>query len=849
MQLEVRSACWSWLQIADACIVWRYLMLIQLRNSGSLLVWGKAAPLRDAAADIRERATQAQLTQAQAEHDTFAAFLQTEQYLSQRMASGFRTQNKTLFEQAPRRARLIAQHDPKLSAQLLYCSEQFDACVRQHNQDWIAKEEVQWAKLFDEVERTPLTGEQRKAVIVFDDRNLLVAAAGSGKSSTVVAKVAYALSAGLYRPEEVLVLTFNRKAALEIQARLRSRLGTLTDVKSLTALTFDALARRILTDAPAIELDPKRRIKEVYRDLRTQDDAFAEACSRFIVLYTPDLRSRADFESYEAYLDYARACDMRPKTLNGEIVASMEELKIANWLFIRGVAYEYEKSYPHAPSKEGRRGYTPDFYYPDIDAWHEHFGVDAQGKPAPCVGEPDKYLDSMRWKRGLHAAHRSHLIETTSAMFRGGHVFEHLETELRARGQSMRVLSAEEIDKKLAQDDHDKFAELISDFFASWKQRRPRLSELAASEDATARDRAFLAIAQRVFKAYESSCRAARKRDFADVMVMATSAAAQGHYRSPFRFILVDEFQDMSALRADLVRALLAQHEDCVLFGVGDDWQAINGFAGSEVSFMTNFERAFGVYTEAYLTQTFRSCQGIADAARTFIEKNPAQRKKSVSAADATMEDTVAVRVYKKRNELPDLYQQIARELTDVGPCTLQVLGRYKRNQQWDNEWPRLKSQLRTLAPNTQITHSTIHKAKGLEADFVIIDRVEERSSYAFPNNRSALDDSVLRLVRPTPEAFAHAEERRLMYVALTRARKRVYILTSESKRSKFVTELVPEVAPEPTELLQAQAPEKGAVSACPYCKRGTLVWREKRRFWGCNTYWLCPGAPPRQRD
>ncbi|HEY8206093.1 MAG TPA: UvrD-helicase domain-containing protein [Myxococcaceae bacterium] len=759
-----------------------------------------------------------------------------DRYLSRRLIAEFRERHASLFDGALAAARLLAVHGDADAAALVELLSDVAGTVDRRNATWGVREQEQWRELFDTVERLPLTSEQRKAVVDFEDRNLLIAAAGSGKSSTLVAKIAYAVRKGLFQPEEVLALAFNKKAAEELTERIQDRLKQWRGVGAIRAETFHGLAYRILSERqkPTVEDERDLRIKETYEHLRERNADFRRDVARFIVEHTPDLRDRTEFSTYEEYLEYVKATEDRGGaqgrhllTLAGHHVASDEERKIANWLFVHGVPYEYEKTYPHVEATRERRNYTPDFYYPEIDAWHEHFGVDAQGHPAPCIGDPEEYLNGMQWKREQHRRSDTGLLETTSAQFSSGILYAKLEELLREHGQKFRELSTAEIDARLSGDQHRDFAQLIASFIAHWKNRQVPVETLM--ELGSLRDRAFLSICKRVLDEYQVRLEHDRRIDFDDLILGATASVRSGAWRSPFRLILVDEFQDISASRADLLRALLGQHRDAVLFCVGDDWQAINGFAGSELAILRNFEREFGFHAVNYLTRTFRSNQGISSAAQAFVERNPAQYRKNVVAHDQARDGCIRIVRYASPAKLLGAYQAIAREVASAGHCTVRILGRYRRNEQ-----ARHLALFRRLAPNARVQFNTMHGSKGLEADYVVLDRLESGGAFAFPS--TITDDSVLHLVMPEKEPFPHAEERRLMYVALTRARHRVFVLAPEERPSPFVGELAGTSA----------HPSAAPLEACPYCKNGTRVRRKGRygTFWSCSRYPICAGKP-----
>jgi DNA helicase-4 len=267
-----------------------------------------------------------------------------------------------------------------------------------------------------------------------------------------------------------------------------------------------------------------------------------------------------------------------------------------------------------------------------------------------------------------------------------------------------------------------------------------------------------------------------------------------GKYRSPFKHILVDEFQDISRSRGRLVKALKAQHDDARVFAVGDDWQSIYRFAGSDINLMRGFGQEFGgvfdgrsdVHRVVDLGRTFRSVDKIAHAAKKFVLQNPAQLEKTVIPAGTT--DIPALKVVSTyRHDADEKLKQVLRSLqqgaaSEGKSASVLLLGRYRYLA------PSNLTQLRSEFPNLNISFRTIHSSKGLEADHVILLNLY-RGRTGFPSE--IVDDPLLSLVSPDAEPFENAEERRVMYVALTRARHTVTLMGSASKQSTFVTELL----------------------------------------------------------
>ena len=198
------------------------------------------------------------------------------------------------------------------------------------------------------------------------------------------------------------------------------------------------------------------------------------------------------------------------------------------------------------------------------------------------------------------------------------------------------------------------------------------------------------------------------------------------------------------------------------LLTVGDDWQAINRFAGADISVMTDFNRWFGDGPTLRLQTTFRCTQTTADTAADFVQKNPRQLRKSVVARSAR---TAGVPVELIRLQSEDEIERSDRVLASR-PVRARTVARASTSS--DATASRRRSCPARPRPNLTVTFRTAHSAKGLEADYVLVPRMVS-GMYGFPSE--VVDDPVLGIVMSESDRFPHGEERRLFYVALTRAR------------------------------------------------------------------------------
>ena len=276
-------------------------------------------------------------------------------------------------------------------------------------------------------------------MVCFDNRVQVVAAAGSGKTSTMVARAAYAVQHDVVPAERILMLAFNKKAAQELRDRVRRRVGPSGD--QVTASTFHAFGLRVIGEAtgrrPRVprglggEGDGETVLERVIDALRDRNLGFRLQWDLFRLVFGRPLVEFGDVEDFEAW---DRDSGQRGfRTLNGEVVKSREELMLANWLFYNGIRYEYERNYEHGTADAGHGQYRPDFYYPDIETYHEHWALGRDGQPPPRF---TGYLEGVRWKRETHAHYGTTLLET-SATVRDGTAFDYLADALTARGLTL----------------------------------------------------------------------------------------------------------------------------------------------------------------------------------------------------------------------------------------------------------------------------------------------------------------------------------------------------------------------------------------------------------------------------
>ena len=707
------------------------------------------------------------------------------------------------------------------------------------NKRFVEAELIKMKTFLGSIENKPLTLSQSRAVVTDEDRNLVIAGAGSGKTSVIVAKVAYLVRKGHRRPDEILVMAYGKHASMEIADRLRERLGVSVAVKTFHKLGLTIIAnvdRKPPSLSPFAEDEKKLQtcIHRIVQNLLAKDHGFAEVFLEWFRSYFAHYKSHWEFRSWGQYWQYVR--DHEVRTLKGEKVKSYEECEIANWLYLSGIKYEYEPNYEYDVATPERRQYKPDFYLPDLRVYIEHFALDEQGSTPPFI-DRQQYLAGIVWKRETHERYGTVLVETFSHEKRSGRLLSGLQAKLTAlpgKALTIESISTPEALKRLEKEGRvDDFSKLTVSFLRHFKGSQISMEELrrsAVSASGGDRARAYVNVFEPIFDEYQQELRAAGEIDFEDMIALAADHVASGRFVSPYGYILVDEFQDISVGRAKLLKALLVQRPDNQLFAVGDDWQAIFRFAGSDISLIRDFRENFGVTARTYLEETFRCTDRICDIASKFIMCNEGQIAKKMKAVNKAAKPAVFIGRPSAKPGYDILGETLFRIVEHAGNQRVGVLliGRYNHCR------PRDLSEREAAFPSLSLRFRTAHGSKGLEDDYVVVLGLST-GRMGFPTG--LVDDPLLGLVLADPERFPDAEERRLFYVALTRARRAVFLIADRTSPSAFVVELerggydVVNFGENPRSLKR-----------CPVCKEGNLVVREGKNssFVGCSFYPLC---------
>ncbi|OWO92789.1 DNA helicase UvrD [Rhizobium esperanzae] len=732
-----------------------------------------------------------------------------------------------------------------------------DPSVRHaYNEAFVRSELLEFQHFFDHLDGRSLSDQQREACIRLDDNNLLVASAGSGKSATMVGKVAYVLEKKLYRPDEILLLAFNKSAADELRTRIARQLGVEESALECRVTTFHALGRGIIED---VEGRPPQLanwvdhpggetkvIEEIIRGLVETDLEFARLWSDLLVVHP-----KADMPAavFDVEMDFRRYVSDRIRkgaatigSLSGVTVKSLQEQKIANWLWLHSVAFEYERQIKIENEDGTFRHLHPDFYYPLTDTVHEHFALNADGT-SPFAD----YVQHADSKRQAYRRKEIDFFETTSAQASSETMLSTLEAELARRAMPFERKSYKEITKALEPVVIKHYHKLISTCIKHIRASHLTLEmllERAKTLHDKERGKLYARVVWTITQGYSRRLEESQRIDFDSMIADAVSLVRTGRYQSPYSLILVDEFQDISEPRANLIKALKQQKAFSKVFAVGDDWQSIYRFAGSDITIFMQFEANFGASWQGRLEQTYRCNQLIAETAAKFVQRNPEQITKSVHSIRAAVPRSIRVIPIDGKGGRPDFglachrilerldafLEDIASQWRSAPGTTLKVLvlWRYNHVDPFQGTLPSFA--------NIEVSGQSFHRAKGLEADYTILLDVSE-GDYGVPSRVE--DDELLNLVIPRPETFAYAEERRLFYVALTRASRGVYIVTNSRQPSRYIRELCEIAGAE----VRFETTEGAVLRQCPTCLVGQIIEirnRDGAVFCGCNQFPDC---------
>nr|WP_271544895.1 ATP-dependent helicase [Pelobium sp.] len=664
-----------------------------------------------------------------------------------------------------------------------------------------------------------LNDKQYEAVVSDDKRLLVLAGAGSGKTKTLLQKLIYLIEDKGVSPSSILAITFTKNATNEMIDRLiisadnsgeyekalfDKKISKIEKDKEryiqqkrhkwidgLTVKTFHSFCYSILRNYGVNEFDNKFRI--IGDEKKDEEDEVSKHVAPetvFEVIHKL-LIEQCDNNEYLLHLkryildyiiDKVHLKKVDPKflpkdgkyftSLDGTKVRSKSEQFIADWFYRHSIKYEYE---PLLNVKDF--SFHPDFYIPDANLYIEHIS--------------DKSY-STKDKEEQFQKGNLLLVKTFDSMTTDSALFNHsldkiVKNRLPSNYHKTVALNFKEEFNGYQEDVKD-FVQQIIRITDMIKVENINI-DLAlenAQKDQHERVRHFYELAIPVVKKYIHYCTDKSYLDFNDLISRSTSLF-QNHediankYRNKFEYILVDEFQDVNNLQVELIKLLLTDKTQ--LFCVGDDWQSIYGFRGSNVSYIVEFENHFKNAKTIKLNLNYRSTQNIVGASNEVIKNNKFKVEKDVQASKKSEHKIV---VYSGSNEEENVRfcLEKVRELIEDGISNDEILFLYRRSKMFTPYFYKFRNE------GIRIQGKTIHASKGLESKVVFIIGLTEGNG-GFPD--IWLEDRIFQVIKKANHDLLMEEERRLFYVAITRAKDKLFLITEKGNESSFLKE-IPEV-------------------------------------------------------
>ncbi|MDE7165977.1 MAG: UvrD-helicase domain-containing protein [Bacteroidaceae bacterium] len=680
--------------------------------------------------------------------------------------------------------------------------------VKQHNESITTLLLDRYKDFFDHCLKYPLDKQQRRSIISEEDNCLVVSSAGSGKTSSIVGKVKYLTEVKGIAPHRILLISYTNKAAAELTERIA------TD--GLKGYTFHKLAIDIIGKVtgtkPSICENSDSLFVEIYHDL-SEELTFKKQIIKYIIDYqTNDTDWEQQKNERRKQLSEQKKVQLKAMfpDMDGRAiyVRSEQEQKICFILSSLGVKFRYEEPYEHQLADEMHSQYRPDFsIYFEQDGvtkriYLEHFGVDehslvpvwfAKDKNITYEEANQKYNDGITWKKAAHKKFGTQLLVTSSADFHYSDIRHRLKKILKDAGVPIKEKTNEELYNLILPKNSKQekaFIRLVVTFVTLVKSSCKSVKEVLELAQ-KAHDERSIFIIQNIFQpVYERYTKALNDRnqiDFTDVILQATEICRASH-PAEYDYIIVDEFQDISVDRYNFLKVLREGNHPAKLYCVGDDWQSIYRFSGSDMALFNQFPEYFGETEINKIETTYRFGEPLVSLSSRFIQRNNAQIKKDIHSFSSNIKTELEFYSYDRRDYCKTIEQLIYSIPSDK---SIFLLGRYSFDDYYLSfRYQGIKegNKFYYIIEGRKIEFLTVHKSKGLEADYVILLQCN-KDIYGFPSLIS--DDPVLNYVLTQSDQFPFGEERRLFYVAITRAKIKTIILYDKYIPSVFVDEFL----------------------------------------------------------
>lgn len=627
----------------------------------------------------------------------------------------------------------------------MYIIKNLKQLIEEKNEKYIQEELSSNHKFFDNICGYPLDINQRRAIVTDNDRNLIVAGAGSGKSLTMIGKIHYLLCKKEIDESEILCISFTNETTKSLQHKLKTIYNYNIDVYTFHKLGYQIIKRQIPTIKVANQHILDDCIDTYFKNSTKQE---FELILKYFSEFTKIPRG---YKTKYKHITLRQICENKE-----ERVRDKEEVIIANYLYLKGIEYTYE-----------RMPYGCVFHFSKKILHYYNFY-----NPMYTL----ELIDKKKTKDSIYI-YKYHVYEKGLPYI--------LERKIKNLKTNTTPLEKEKVYVDMIENNNDYIIELknlLVTFMNIFKSNTKTLEQLNLEVKQNTLENAFLIIFEQIYTKYQQTLQNNNQIDVNDMLLLATKLTNNEYHYKPYKYILIDEFQDTSKVRYALIHNII-KHTNAKLIAVGDDFQSIYRFSGCDIRLFINFEKYFGKSSISYIENTYRNSQELIDIAGTFVMQNKAQIKKQLHSSKH-IDNPIEIHYY---TDLSTVFLTLLKTLS-TGKNKI-ILGRNNKDiQLFKIDDIKIKdSSIYIKEMKETIPYLTVHKSKGLEYDYVFL--INMKDDYAgFPSKIE--EHQVLKMVLPKEEEYLYAEERRLFYVALTRAKQKVFILTPQENPSIFVKEL-----------------------------------------------------------
>ena len=676
--------------------------------------------------------------------------------------------------------------------------------------------------------------DQQKAILTDEEYSLIIAGAGTGKTTTMASKIKYLVDIKKVNPSEILAISFTKKATEELEKRIVIDFNIPAKVTTFHSLGFMYI-REIFKNHKCFAVDNNTRnnifLKYFKEEIFPNKETVKELLSLFNSTTIKKIWLFGDYfqKNYNKYNTFDEYFTNYKKdklkeipdltkwlqeridksinseviyTINNELVKSKGEAIIANFLFKNNIDYVYEKVYEELMPYN--KTYKPDF---TLNLGGEPVYIEYFGLSTYKADELNRYEKIKKLKEEYHYKHHNKFIKIDYQ--KNEDLEKTLASELKKMGFTLKPKTDVEIYNQIL--DNNETSQMypyrdllysVIDQIKSSNKRKNYIEEVdnyikktVSIEEKEMCKKQFKYINE-FYIYYQKELYGSENYgfDFADMIYYANLYInnVDNNRDLNFKYIIIDEYQDISEDRYILTKNV-ANKNHAKVVAVGDDWQSIFSFTGSKIEYIYNFLSYFPTAKILKIAKAYRNCKELIKYSSDFVMKNDEQIKK-VLISDKENPNPIKFVMFDDGEEVSKLKELILAINQSNKNSHILILGRTNRiiDSLFDDATfiDEVETKIKFAGYNDiDIDGMTIHKSKGLTSDEVIIIGLDNN----FP--KSNYGDFWLKEIFKNKwyqEKIAFAEERRLFYVALTRTKNNVYLLVNKniSKRSPFINEI-----------------------------------------------------------